>query len=545
MKRLLIFLVFPISISLSAQEYSFSGNFTSFSQYYVDDKKTGDFTEEDRFRSNNYLKLNSQINKFTFGLQIEGYAPQAILNYSPSFDKEIGVATYFANYKNEKLDLTAGYFYGQFGNGLIFRSWEDQQLGINNALRGGKIEYAPFEYVHFIGVYGKHRVGFDVSEGEIYGFDTEFNISEALKFEDATLNVGFSVVNRSQKIENEAEGFNKNTYAYSGRFDYSKNNFYSNAEYVVKDKDALLEFGSVNTNALSKGNALLFNTGYSKKGFGLNATFRRLENMTFHSDREVNGNVDNEQLVNYLPSLTKQHDYSLANIYVYQTQSRVTFNPFEKAGEIGSQFDVYYQFEKETFLGGKYGTNLAINYATLYGLDANFDLNNRTFDTDYLNFGRKYFTDFNVEIRKKWSKQWSSIFTYINLFYNKKYLEERSGKVNAQIAVFDATYQFLPTKSFRFEAQHLWTKDDRKNWLAATAELNLSSKFSIFANDSYNYGIDINKIHYYTFGGSYTKNSTRFSLNYGRQRGGLICIGGVCRVVPESTGVGFNLSTTF
>jgi len=112
---------------------------------------------------------------------------------------------------------------------------------------------------------------------------------------------------------------------------------------VIKDKDALLEFGSVNTNSLSKGNALLYNAGYSYRRFGLNATFRRLENMTYYSDREVNDNIDNEQLVNYLPSLTKQHDYSLANIYVYQTQSRVTFNPFEKAGEIGYQFDAYYQ----------------------------------------------------------------------------------------------------------------------------------------------------------------------------------------------------------
>ncbi len=497
---------------LSAQEYSFSGNFTSLSQYYVDDKKTGDFIEGDRFRSNNYLKLNSEINKFTFGLQIEGYAPQAILNYSSSFDKQIGVATYFANYKNKKLDITAGYFYEQFGNGLIFRSWEDQQLGLNNALRGGKIKYKPFKYLQLIGLYGKHRVGFDVSEGEVYGFDTEFSISEALKIEKSTLNFGFSIVNRSQKIENADEGFNKNTYAYSGRFNYSKNNFYSNAEYVIKDKDALLEFDNVNTNSLSKGSALLYNIGSSYQQLGWNATFRRLENMTYYSDREVNDNIDNEQLVNYLPSLTKQHDYSLANIYVYQTQSGVTFSPFEKAGEIGYQFDVFYQFKKKSFIGGKHGTNLAINYASLYGLDAEFNHNNRTFNTDFLSFGRKYFTDFNIQMRKKWSKQWSSIFTYINLFYNKKYLEERSGKVNAQIAILDATYHFLPTKSFRFEAQHLWTDDDRKNWLAGTAEFNLSSKFSLFANDSYNYGNEINKIHYFTFGGSYTKNSTRLSL---------------------------------
>ena len=32
---------------------------------------------------------------------------------------------------------------------------------------------------------------------------------------------------------------------------------------------------------------------------------------------------------------------------------------------------------------------------------------------------------------------------------------------------------------------------------------------------------------------------------FGRQRGGLICIGGVCRYVPESNGFNLNLSHSF
>ncbi len=337
----------------------------------------------------------------------------------------------------------------------------------------------------------------------------------------------------------------KKTYAYSGRINYSKNDFYSNIEYVLKDKDALFEFESVNTKALSKGNALLINTSYSKKGLGINVNFRRLENMSYYSDRELDGNVDNEQLVNYLPSLTQQHDYSLANIYVYQTQSRLTFNPFRKAGEIGIQIDVFYNLKKGTMLGGKRGAKLALNYSSWHGLDAEFDNVNRSFDADFLNFGKKYYSDFNIEVRKKWSKKWSSICTYINLFYNKKYIEERSGKVNANIAIAEATYKFLPTKSFRFEAQHLWTNDDRRNWFAGTIEINLSSKISFFLTDSYNYGNDIIKTHFYNFGGSYTKKSTRFALNFGRQRGGVLCVGGVCRIVTESTGFGLSMNTSF
>ena len=71
----------------------------------------------------------------------------------------------------------------------------------------------------------------------------------------------------------------------------------------------------------------------------------------------------------------------------------------------------------------------------------------------------------------------------------------------------------------------------------------------------YNYGFDENvpiinevdlfPIHFYNFGTAYKKGSTRIALNYGRQRGGLVCAGGVCRYVSPSTGLGLQISTTF
>ena len=90
----------------------------------------------------------------------------------------------------------------------------------------------------------------------------------------------------------------------------------------------------------------------------------------------------------------------------------------------------------------------------------------------------------------------------------------------------------------------MWTKNDRKNWLGFVYEYGISSSVNVFVSDGWNYGRS-DKIHYYNLGGSYSKNSTRVSLNYGRQRGGLICIGGVCRYVPESNGFNLNLSHSF
>lgn len=97
----------------------------------------------------------------------------------------------------------------------------------------------------------------------------------------------------------------------------------------------------------------------------------------------------------------------------------------------------------------------------------------------------------------------------------------------------------------RVEAQHLWTKVDMKNWAAGTFEYNLNTHLSFFANDMYNYGNEEAPDHYFNLGGSYTVNRSRFAMSYGRTRGGLLCVGGVCRTVPPATGLTFNITTSF
>ena len=85
------------------------------------------------------------------------------------------------------------------------------------------------------------------------------------------------------------------------------------------------------------------------------------------------------------------------------------------------------------------------------------------------------------------------------------------------------------------------------NWAGGTIEVNLNKNLSFYVNDIYNYDnyVEDYQIHYYNFGGSYSKGATRIALNYGRQRGGLLCVGGVCRFVPENTGLSLNFTTAF
>ena len=64
--------------------------------------------------------------------------------------------------------------------------------------------------------------------------------------------------------------------------------------------------------------------------------------------------------------------------------------------------------------------------------------------------------------------------------------------------------------------------------------------------DRYEYeNLEDNKPTYYSLGASYNKNASRFSVSYGKQRGGLLCYGGICRYIPEFKGLSFSINTSF
>lgn len=537
---------------------SFSIGIESNSQYYINDRVTGDFLFDDRFRSNDYLKAEYNYNHFTFGLQLESYAPQALLNYNPKYENGIHVGLYYGQFIEKKWDVTLGYFYEQFGNGMILRTWEDRQLGINNALRGARVKFKPTENSTITALWGQQRTGFDVSNGTITGADFNLEFPTLFNREDLSGNFGLSFVNRydentSKLIFNPNNGVyytsnfdvNPNTMEFGGRLGLNYQNFYTQLEAVVKSKDIFVQNGQFYDNALFYGNAFQLNLGYTEKGFGINTTFRRLENMPFYSDRAANGNYYLDQYLNYLPALTKQHDYTLTNIYVYQAQPSIYMGELQKAGEIGSQFDMYYQFKKGTALGGKYGTKLSLNYASWFGLKADYINNYNRINVSMLGFDELYFSDLSLEMRKKWSDNLSGIFTLGHGTYNKKYIEDSKGVIYSDVAVAEATVKTGETSSVRVEAQHLWTQQDMKNWAAGTLEYNFNQHFSLFANDMYNYGNDTEKNHYYVVGGSLSLERTRFGMSFGRQRGGVLCVGGVCREVPAATGLSINLTTSF
>lgn len=535
------------AIGFSQDNGYFFGGLESNSQWLLDDEGLGFIAPEDQFRANNYLQLNYSLGKFTAGLQYEAYLPTVLLGYSPTWENQNGIGTYYLNFKNETLDITGGYFYEQFGSGLILRTWEDRQLGINNALKGLRVKFTPIADLAITGVYGQIRNGFDVSEGVMQGVDANLDLSSLLKVDAVDLKLGASYVGRYQS-NGANDSIPANINAYGGRLDFVAKNFYGGVEAITKDPDVIVNEGAIASPQLFDGTALQVNLGYAQKGLGINSTFRRLENFSFYGDRYAEGNVYNEQIVNYVPALTKQHDYLLSNIYVYNAQPRLLFGDAEKrVGEVGTQVDVYYSFDKESTFG-KLGTKIAGNFSYWAGLEATFNDAEQTYDAEFIGDGDRYFRDLNIEVKNRWSSKWSSIVTFQDVIVDKGVSEGGplgvQGDIRAQIAVIEGTRRFEGGKALRMELQHLWTPDDDKNWAGGVLEYNFNSAITIYAADAWNYGGE-GEIHYYSFGGSYSKGPARFALNYGRQRGGLICVGGVCRFVPENTGVTANLVVTF
>ena len=137
----------------------------------------------------------------------------------------------------------------------------------------------------------------------------------------------------------------------------------------------------------------------------------------------------------------------------------------------------------------------------------------------------------------------------MNIFYNADKLLKgiESGRFDIHILTTESTCRWGKNKSTRLVLEHLKTSAKRKNWASTTLEQSFNSHFNIYATDLYNYGNTERdkRIHYYNVGASYSQGGSRLAVSYGRQRGGLICSGGVCRYVPDNTGLNIQLSTTF
>ncbi len=521
------FLFFSATAVAQSDKGNVSGSFQTDFQYYLRDNRINAIPPPEKIGLNSYLKLDYRFNQFSTGLRYEHYAPP-LLGYPTNF-QGTGIANRYLTYQSDGLEVTAGNFYEQFGSGMSFRAQEQRQLGIDNSVDGMRVRYSFKDKARLTGFAGKQRDGFEKSEGTVRGIDGEVYLHHILPIDSATLSdwhitLGGSMVSRFQPYSGTLNNVPTQTELYAARITVNKGDFTLYSEYVSKGEDP----SAMNKYVSNKGSAALLNLGYTYKNVGINLAAKRIENMDTRSDRRA---IANRLWVNYIPANTTQHTYRLLTLYPYAAQT---------VGETAVQADISYNVKKGSLLGGKYGVEINLNYALARSVDS----------TQFFALGkRSYFQDSNIEVIKKISKDFKMTAKYVFLQYDKDQIEGTTGfgLIKSHTIVLDMLYKIGRKKSLRMELQHLGTNQDFGAWMMGMLEYSLAPKWFFYVFDEINYnGLRVGvPIHYYNAGAAFVKNANRFSINVGRQRAGLVCVGGICRIVPASSGVTLSITSSF
>lgn len=557
-----VFAVEEASAQIKAGEGQVSIALESNNSYYAPDKKLEDIglvLPEKRVRgdfgSNDYLKVDYNIGRFSAGVQVDGYLPAMygydFYDYSQRDSKLNMFLTKYVQWEDANWGVRLGDIYDQFGNGLIFRAYEDRALAFNNSLAGARAHYNFNNMVNVKVIAGMPRLYDMRSKTAIWGADLSLSISDMAGWYDGMASIEASYVGRHQKdasVEYLLKGVESDVLnMVSGRVNFEYAGFSLRGEYAQKLNEDIY---NPMYNA-AKGNAVTLDLGYSVGRFSASASFRRQENMTTFIEYRPMG-IGGGNTMTYLPLLTRQHTYSLANLNPYRGSSVHT------GGEVGGQIDLYYSLRNPK-ARGKYW-NFHINYSMFNTVDHKNSMTGLDME------GRNVWIDFNFDVERQWNKQLKTTFLYSFQRWDEEinhYDAAHSHYCRSHIFVGDVTYKINKKHSMRFELQYLASEDYEGDWVAATIEYNLAPKFSFYVSDMWNcekmqdgaygnYFMNVNTyeyqhelLHYYQVGASFTHNSLRAQLSYGRNRAGYVCSGGVCRFQPAYTGVNLALTLSF
>ena len=495
-----------------------------------------------------YTNLIYNYKNLTIGTRLEIYN-----NTIPGLTEYegYGFANKFIQYRWKHLDITTGNFYDEFGNGLIFRTYHDPNLGIDNTINGFRVKTNPHQGIYLTALIGTQRSYWEErpflgkENGLIRALNADISLNDIiLKNWKSYINIGASFVTKKEADDDPLYILPENVGAFNGRLNITKNNSSVSIDYAYKINDPNAD----NNYIYKNGNALIITSNYSVKGFGMSLGVKRIENMSFRSERNA---ILQDLNINFITPFTKQQSYSLATIYPYSSQPN---------GEIGSQIDIYYTIPKKSKLGGKYGTNINVNFSNVFDIDRTIlndaDMINESgtigYDSDYLKKGEKLFQEINLEISKKINRKLKVIGSLIYLENNDKILKsqpllnnQNHEYIQANVIILELLYKIKPKHSMRIELQHLQTEQHYKNWLMGLIEYRISPHWFWSIQDLYNYGHPTENPHYYSISTGYNKGASRLSITYGKQRAGLFCVGGVCREVPASNGISISLTNSF
>lgn len=514
---------------------------------------TGEYDQKILF--NTYADVNMASRYVDAGLRAE-FMKWPIPGYEEDF-AGWGLSNFYVKGKYKGFELTGGDFYEQFGSGFVLRTYEERSLGIDNAIRGARLKVNAVKGLNLTLLGGLQRRYWDWSKhSQIYGANAELYMQDYIKGirdRGATWTIGGSWV---LKHEDDEEilvpgtqyrlNLPKMVNAFDVRTSFSKGPWSLLGEFAWKGQDPSFD----NSYTYGNGTAYMLSAAYSKKGISAMLQAKRSFNMSFRSQRSVDGI---SAFINNMPAFTYTHTYALPAFYPYATQNA--------DGEWAYQAQFSYLFPRKSPLGGRYGTKISIYGSYVAGLqltDAPAGLNGSILGTDgrrpitsgtsfpFFQTGECNYYDINVQIEKRFSKPFTMTFMYMNQMLNNKVVriaETDDKYIRTNILVADAKYKINRKFTIRGELQYLFTEQDQKDWAYGLVEFSWTPYLMVSAGDMWNCGET--GTHYYMFAltGNYKNN--RLMLSYGRTRKGYDCSGGLCRPVPSMHGFRINYTYNF
>ncbi len=552
---ILLFGLFLAPISIFSQDGgSFSGGFQSNGNIFLRDSLIGAANipqyDYQLFGADAWLDLAYSNYGFKVGVRLDVFNNSNLLNPNASYTDQ-GIGRWYISKDIGKLSLTGGYIYDQIGSGIIFRSFEQRPLLIDNALVGVRGAYELTENWQFKAFTGQQKFLFDRYPAIIKGaaFDGFMRLGEEGAI---TLAPGIGYTGRTLDDDEMTRVINivKN-YIGDDRFKpvynvhmFSLYNTMSAGPFVwyfegaYKTEDTFFdpneekeEFNGATTlgrYVKRPGSVVYSSLSYAGHGLGLTLEAKRTENFQVRAETTLELN---RGFIGFLPPMNRQNTYRMTARYAPATQD---------LSELAFQLDAIYRISKSL--------SVTANVSNI-----------TTLDNDILY--RELYTEFLYKYQRLWQ-----LTAGVQLQrYNQEVYEVKPDVpiVETFTPFVDFLYKISRKRSIRTELQYMLIGDDPKagfkqdygDWLFGQVELTLAPHWAFTISDMYNVtpgkqspvddsGEKI-ALHYPRFDIFYTNKANRFSASYVKQVEGIVCTGGICRLEPAFSGFKFSVETSF
>lgn len=542
-----LFSMLFFSMNLKGQDTGiFTGGLESNANFFLRDSLIGadNIPQYDHllFGAEAWLNMNYQIGTWNMGVRFDGFQNSNLRDPNGAYTDQ-GIRYWFIQKQIRDLEITAGHMYDQIGSGIIFRSYEERALFIDNSFYGLRLKYKLGDNWTVKAMTGKQKNLFETYPGVLKGGSLEGYLSfgEEKPF---TLAPGIGLMNRTLAEETMSDVVNiLKTYIGEDRVVPTYNTFaatlYSTMSYgpwtmylegayktpeVFNDPNALRTTISgekvPGKYVKAAGTVLYSSLSYAGKGIGITGEIKRTENFEYRTSPTLsltNG------LMNFIPPMNRVNTYRLTARYSPATQL---------LSELAYQLDLRYSINKKL--------SFNINFSNITDLDNEL-------------LYREIYTEFLFKQKRKWRLVAGLQFQN----YNQEIYEvvPEAPMVQTITPFFEFQYKLSRKQNLRFEGQYLLSDEDFGSWLFGLVEYTIAPKWGFELSGMYNIsptdkapkddnGDEISVL-YPTAGITFRHGSNRFALRYVKQVEGIVCSGGVCRLEPAFSGFKFTVNSSF